>query len=698
MSAPTLPPRVKHALRALERRLFLVLFAFGCGRTLLQLSVLVTALYGLDRLLEPPTAVRLVLEGLALAMLLWWMRDDLLRPLRRRPARRDLAAIYERHVPSLGDRLATAVAYAEGRTDGSPALLDRVVAEAEARAPVLDPRPIVPTGRARRSLLSGGLAVGAVLGAVGLFPNEAAVFWQRALGSDLAWPSATRLVLMPVYLEGSSEPVTLEAEGPEDFRLAVARGSVLSLRIRAEGEVPERVVALGGETTQTLSALGGGDFVLRLAPLQEETTLRFRGGDDDDDRPRLRLQVGDPPRLAAWEVRVTPPSYTGLPPEVGEMHEVRALQGSTIELSFRPDRATEEVAVSRLDGTPLPLEPTADGGYRTSLTVATSGELALAMTGIDGFRDDRATVLRWIAVQDRAPEPQVLFPDERWLTVPGGSIPLALAAEDDYGLALVELFGAADAPVPLADPQGARTWSQSLRLAAPEELSAEGFGEARFRFRFAAQDVATPDPSRRELVSPWVEVVPAVVEEQRLSERIVRLRGRVEELRGQSALMASGAETPSLQRTRRLVRDLEAVLASSERLLLERLYSGLDRGSSPWLPRTDQALQLGFPRAGTITGLFEDPLTAPPLDRAGMLLDLGRALSLARTGPGEALLQAVQDQAPVVPPATELTEQLDSILRILLSWEDFNSAINLLRSLLERQRGLYLRTREASER
>ncbi|MGB0685257.1 MAG: hypothetical protein ACPGQD_03585, partial [Planctomycetota bacterium] len=99
-----------------------------------------------------------------------------------------------------------------------------------------------------------------------------------------------------------------------------------------------------------------------------------------------------------------------------------------------------------------------------------------------------------------------------------------------------------------------------------------------------------------------------------------------------------------------------------------------------------------------LDGLFEDPLTAPPLDRTSMLLDLGRALSLARSGPGETLLQAVQDQAPVMPPATELTEQLDSILKILLSWEDFNSAINLLRSLLERQRGLYLRTREASER
>lgn len=698
MSRLTLPPQVKHALRSLERRLFLVLFAFGCGRTLWRLCGLLVALYALDRLLEPPVAVRFVLEGLALAVFLWWVRGDLLRPLRRRPARRDLAAIYERHVPSLGDRLATTVAAAAGQAQGSPALLAIVADEAEERAGDLDPRPIVPTGRARRSLLNGAAAAALVLAGISFFPGEAAIFFQRASGQALAWPSATKLTLMPIYLEGASEPIALDQRGVEDFTVAVARGSVVSIRIRAQGEVPERVVAHGGEVPQTLLALGGGDFVLRLSPLQEEITLSFRGGDDDDNRPRLQLQVGDPPRLALWEITMTPPTYTGLAQEVGSMHELRALQGSQLQVRFLPDRATEEVQVSYLDGTPLALTQEEDGSYLANIVVATSGEVSLAMTGADGFRDDRATVLEWVAVPDLAPEPRILFPDERWLSVPGGSIPLALQAEDDYGLAELELVGAADASIPLQLELPTRRFQQALRLQAPTELSAEGFGDARFRFRFAAQDVAEPEASRREVSSPWVEVVPAVVEEQRLSERIVSLRGKVEGLRDRSALLASGSETASLQRTRRLVRDLESTLATTERLLLERLYSNLDRATDPWLARCDQLLSQGFPDAGQLTILFEDPLTAPPLDRAAMLLDLARALSLAKAGPGQDLLLAVQNQLPATASAAELQRQLDGILQILLSWEDFNSAIDMLRTLLERQRGLYLRTREASER
>lgn len=698
MSLPKLPDQVKHALRSLERRLFFVLFAFGCGRTLWRACLLLVALYGLDRLLEPPVAVRLVLEGLALAVLLWWMRGDLLRPLRKRPARRDLAAIYERHVPTLGDRLATTVAAAEGQAQGSPELLAIVAQEAESRAGDLDPRPIVPTGRARRSLLNGAAAAALVLGGISLFPSEAAIFWQRALGQALAWPSATKLTLMPVYLEGASEPIAVQHQDIEDFSVAVARGSVLSIRIRAEGEIPERVVAYGGEVPQTLHALGGGDFVLRLSPLQEELTLSFQGGDDDDNRPRIQLQVGDPPRLALWEVTMTPPSYTGLPQEVGSMHELRALQGSDLALRFLPDRATEEVRVSFLDGSPLELSQQEDGSYLGTLTVATSGEVSLAMTGADGFRDDRATVLEWVAVPDLAPEPRILFPDERWLAVPGGSIPVALQAEDDYGLAEITLLGFEEAAVPLSFQSPARRFQQSLRLNAPTELSAEGFGDARFRLRLSAQDVAEPEASMREVTSPWIEVVPAVVEEQRLSERIVALRGKVEDLRNRSALLASGSESASLQRTRRLGRDLEGVLATTERLLLERLYSNLDRATNPWLPRCDQLLSQGFPAAGQLTALFEDPLTAPPLDRAAMLLDLARALDLAMEGPGKDLLRAVQEQEDFQPSAQELERQLNGILEILLSWEDFNSAIDMLRTLLERQRGLYLRTREASER
>ena len=51
-----------------------------------------------------------------------------------------------------------------------------------------------------------------------------------------------------------------------------------------------------------------------------------------------------------------------------------------------------------------------------------------------------------------------------------------------------------------------------------------------------------------------------------------------------------------------------------------------------------------------------------------------------------------------VPAAEELKTALEAVLEDLLAWEDFQSAVDLLRGLLDRQRNLYLRTQEASGR
>jgi hypothetical protein len=48
--------------------------------------------------------------------------------------------------------------------------------------------------------------------------------------------------------------------------------------------------------------------------------------------------------------------------------------------------------------------------------------------------------------------------------------------------------------------------------------------------------------------------------------------------------------------------------------------------------------------------------------------------------------------------ATLLEMELRSMLEALLEWEDFKSAIDLLRGLLERQRAIHLQTIESANR
>ncbi|MFK5956931.1 MAG: hypothetical protein QM477_10865 [Planctomycetota bacterium] len=698
MSRASLPASLRQILRALERRLFFVLSVYGVGRTMLNLMGLLLGLYLLDRFLDPPTMVRFILEACALGVWLWQIRKDLWQPLRRRPANRDLAAIWERKAPAFQDRLSTAVELANDPREASAEMLEQVTQEAVALCAGLEAKTVVPTGRARRSFLQGSAATAVLLIGVWGYPQEAVIFLQRALGQATAWPSDTHLVLMPAYLEGLAEPVEFDFRGHENYSLAVARGSVISLRVRAEGLVPDRLEAISNGQARPMHDLGGGNFVLRLPPLRTDQDFYFRGGDDTDGLPRLSIRAGDAPGIGDWLVQTTPPAYTQLAGEKGPFHELRLLRGSTILVQFQPDRHTSEVRYKLLDGTQGILAPDEEGYYAMELPVAGSDEVSFALTGVDGFRQERAAVLKWTATPDRRPEPRFLFPHERWLTVPGGKVPLAFVVQDDFGLGELQLLGRHEQEIALSYAPGTREVRKVLRLDAAENFSVESYEDNRYRFQLNAADQARPESHHAKSDSPWIEIVPAGVEEQRLAERIVRLRERIEGMRDRTATFAEPKVIPSSRHIRRLLKELDAGLGSAEFYLLERLYSGLDRQTSPLYPTVENQLHHGMPAPGLITEALLSAALPAPLDRSAMLLDLSRALLQARSGPGAALLAAANEDRPTQESAAELRAQLDGILEILLSWEDFNSAVNLLRSLLERQRGLYLRTQEASER
>ncbi|RMH04659.1 MAG: hypothetical protein D6702_02680 [Planctomycetota bacterium] len=692
----TPPAEVRRILRRLEARTLALLLAWGVGRLALAAALLLAGLYLADRAFEPPAPVRLVLAAGALLLFVARLRRLLLLPLRRRPSRRDLAAMWERSHPELRGLLATAVELPEAPPGTSAALLARVHEQVRDRLGALDERRAAPSGRARRSALRG---LGAVLLLAGLawrFPAEAEVFLARLAGGERAWPGDTELVLLPPFLAGGEAP-PLEDLGGGRFRLAVANGSLLTLRVRAEGKVPERVLARDAGGERPMRPIGGGEFVLRLPPLAGRQEITFRGGDDTDGRPSLLLAGGDAPALRDWTVRVEPPAYTDRPAEDSPLAEFRVPAGTVLTARFRTDPVAERVLVRSLTGDHGEADRQADGWWSFRVEATGSGEAILETVGGDGFRNPRAGVLRWQADPDRPPRASFLWPDEAWATVAGGTVPLVVEAEDDYGLAEAELLVGEDGESePLALGGGGRLFL-ARPAPAPPDGAAESGATTRLRFLLRALDAAPPAGQETVARSPWVEVLGAEAFEARHAQRMVRAREKVERLLDRTeALLAPepSAPRPQARRIEREIGDLERDL---ERVLLERIYAGLDPEAEVLRPALDRLLASAPPAPGEVA----TAVTAGgvrPLDRAGLLLDLARAAEAARTGPAAALLAAVEEGNDPIPPATELRGQLQEMLDILLAWEDLQSAVDLLRSLLDRQRALYLRTKEASAR
>jgi hypothetical protein len=696
-----LPRGIWRALGALERRLFRVLFSYGLGRAAWKGCALLLAVFLLDRLLDPPAPARILLALAALALWAWHLRADLLQPMRRRPRARDLAAWWERADPALGDLLATAVDLADPAAPAARGSVDfgqEVLRDAERAAARLRAKRVVPSGRARRSLLAGGAAIGVTLALAASRPDEAWIFAQRLVGREVPWPSATRLLLQPLYVDGAAEPVPLELERPESWRASLARGSVVTVRVRAEGVVPDRVVALGaGGDPRPMLPSGGGEFLLRLPPLEDELQLRFRGGDDDDGRPSLRLVAGDAPSVREWLVRAVPPPYTGFPAEEGARNEWRVPRGTRLTLRFTGDRPVRDALAERLDGSRVEARRNPDGSFTLEIDADRSDQLAIALVGEDGFVRRRAGTLRWDALADRPPQARVRFPDVRWTTVHGAEVPLALHAEDEYGLAGVSLRDFAGAEVPLT-PDGPRELHRVLRLRAPENASAEGLTEARVQAELIAHDAAAPLPQTARAQSAWIEVVLPEVFDLRQAERLVRVRVQTASLRDRllAALESEPAWTSGF--VRRARRDLEALVGEVEIELLMRLWSGLDAGTAPHAAATEASLLAERPAPGDRLEALHAAGLPRPLERAGLLAELAEALLLARRGPAAEMEAAALAATDPRPAARALIADLDRVLEILTVWEDYQSALNLLRDLIQRQREILLRTQEVSGR
>jgi hypothetical protein len=701
LSRTTLPREVRRALGALERRLFRVLFSFGFGRAAWKACAGILLLYALDRLLDPPTLARLGLTLTLLGFWLWHLRADLLVPMRRRPAPGDLAAWLERADPELRDLLATAVDLSSDAEKGATSSSDfqrEILEQAEVAARALEVRSSVPSGRARRSLLAGTAASAALFTLAALQPTEAWIFARRLAGQDVPWPSDTRLTLLPMYVEGAEDALELEPDGLESFRVAIARGSVATVRIHAEGKIPDRVSVRGLEQgARSLLPVGGGEFLLRLPPAEAGWRLEFRGGDDTDGKPALRVDVGDAPAVRDWLVRATPPAYTGAAAEEGPGFEWRLLQGSHLAVRFGTDRPIAAVRAERLDGTEVAVAADAAGGFRFELTADRSDEIAISLTSSDGFVRRRAAVLRWQAEADRPPQLRIVFPQLRWITVPGAEVPVALDVTEDFGFGSVRIVDFDGAETELVVP-GQLSLRQVLRLRVPLPASAEAFAEQRLQIAVSAVDQAQPVPQTSHAATPWIEVVSPAVFDQRQAERLVQVRESIAGLRDRLATSVDSADVLTSAFARRVRRDLESLIGEVEIEVITRAWSGLDEGTAPYTTALEPALLQ--PRSGA--GAWLDAWAATglprPFERSGLLADLGMALLGARRGPAQDLEAALAGATDPLPPARALLADLDRILEILTVWEDYQSALNLLRDLIQRQREIHLRTQEVTGR
>lgn len=479
----------------------------------------------------------------------------LIVPLREPLTSVEVAGHLERQFPQLRGQLATAVEFAEQGVNprvGSVELQQRLIEQTSQQVASLD----FPQTLDRRPATRALLLAGAVLGLAGVtvltHPAEAGIALSRLLWpfGDQRWPQRVELQLVdgnlkPIPSDERTQLKRVQGQPLELFAVNV-RGS-LPNDVAVEYRKPDDAPHLEPLRTATLRDPDGRPreaAAIRLPVMEGLVEFRVIGGDDRDMAWRA-LEIVPPPKIEAFDLRVTSPAYSHEPSvftrDAGA--QVRALLGSQLEITARTNRSIREArwtdhatAPNSEAATSSPrVQVSSDGrSVRIQQTVTQVGSSIqrLVVVDRDGFENESAMRLEVVGLADPAPTVTLLEPASDRLVTPQATVLVQAHVTDDRALKDVDLElltersshadeTSAEAPTPPAkSDDNAAAWQRQLlwnaaaavtepkesakspvqrELAVRHELSLTEWSLApgdRVRLRVAASDFCDVGPPR----------------------------------------------------------------------------------------------------------------------------------------------------------------------------------------------------------
>jgi len=368
-----------------------------------------------------------------------------LLPLRYSPSDAQLARLVEERVPSLDDRLASAVDVASSESSASArTLAEPLIADAARRAEAVDLDAVVALSRVRRSELQAAAAAAVLL---------AVLF--AAKGPARQSLDAASLALFPAR-------VTLDVS-PGDVR--VKEGATVSVDARLAGNTAPAAVRLDLETplgwrSFEMTAAGVGRFRGQLSSLTSDVRYRVVAGSVVS--PMYRVSVSTPPRIARIDADYTYPAALGLPPRTEkDAGDIYAPSDTDVRLHIHTERPVTNGTISLSTGGSLPLVSASPTEWTATIRVSRDGTYRVALRDADGLTNDGGSEYFIRAVADRPPDVHIVKPATDRQVTALEEVDVEAQADDDYGLARVELVyavrGAAEKVVPLAIPAQATT-------------------------------------------------------------------------------------------------------------------------------------------------------------------------------------------------------------------------------------------------
>ncbi len=588
-------PGLSHDLETLRRRARGWVFVRGVAALLLVVVGMGVALGTIDALARWqswPSRVAPTAIWLAAILVVGWR--FLVRPLRAKLTDLELARVIHRQWPLLTPDLTSAVEFDSSQlsaTLGAPLLQQVTVSRAQLQLATVPWRSVVVPGRVYSVMFGAGLAL-CVVGLVAvLSPELTRVGGARLIAPlvELDWPRRTTLV----YLNSELEPLV----ATRDPALRAGQGEPLTLYIEnRDGSLPAKVLferrsSTGapdkGELRQTtLRDVQGKPHAVAVASLPTTEPFEFRvHGGDDDRAPWIKVDVVPTPRVASFEITITPPAYTGRPVETTNsgVGHLQGLVGSEVEIHCRAVAPLKAVVLNTGNSPRKTISLDSEGTqFSLAWTLANAERSTYWLDLVDPYGLRAANPPRYEirGVADQEPVVSLLIPATDVRVTALAEIPIEGAAHDDLGLQKVELVY----ELPVMSPSGqVATEQRSLPLGPDKVASTEQtirttwnladlalVPGSQVRFWLQATDAYNLNGSPGQVGRSAVRVVSILTpaeKQQELSGRRIQIAERITPLRDRQAAIE--------QTTREITEQWKTVgqLRPSDQLDLERVQA-----------------------------------------------------------------------------------------------------------------------------
>jgi hypothetical protein len=454
---PTLAPAVATLLGSLRSRIRQYIWLEGCAAAVAWLGAAFWITLAGDWFFEPSAAVRIVMLAVVAAIFVAVVGRLIGRRAFVPITDSNAATVLERRFPHLNDALLTAVVLSSDAAATSDAadpdreMLALTCREAEQRIRqvelhrVFNPRPLWLHCSAA-TLLTISVVIFAVL----FF--DAFGLWARrtlAMSSDV-WPRSTKL-----------EVVGFEAGVPRK----VARGSDLEVIVRADTSkplVPEVVevryrIEGGGRGRATMDRRGTAEFAYTFRSVLADVHFDVVGGDARVDD--CRIKAVDSPTISRMTLDCKLPAYIGRkqpPMPVTGVMQIPA--GSRV--TVHADQANKDIVAVQVNSVVGDRPGPSKSLYEQDLAADRRGfsyslpplvadtTLLFTLTDTDGLQSREPVRVMLVPTPDQPPQMSVQLDGIGTAITPQARVAVAGRISDDYGIGRVWFERAVDQQEP----------------------------------------------------------------------------------------------------------------------------------------------------------------------------------------------------------------------------------------------------------